>query len=82
MRSIAHQLLTGLAQLHDAHRVVHRDMKPSNVLLQQPFLVQHGKVTGAFPAALCCNTLSWHCFIWSFMFASCFVAVLKCRLVV
>lgn len=44
VRSYAHQLLTALAELHDTHAVVHRDVKPSNMLLQQPFVVRTGKV--------------------------------------
>jgi serine/threonine protein kinase len=44
VRSYAHQLLSALAQLHDSHAVVHRDVKPSNMLLQQPFVVRTGKV--------------------------------------
>jgi serine/threonine protein kinase len=37
--------------------VAHRDVKPSNVLLRQPFLVQHGKVSvthGGCCAVLIC----------------------------
>lgn len=46
VRSYAHQLLTGLACLHDTHAVVHRDVKPSNTLLQQSFVTRTGKVRG------------------------------------
>jgi len=44
VRSFAHQLLSALAELHDKQAVVHRDVKPSNLLLQQPFVVRTGKV--------------------------------------
>jgi hypothetical protein len=46
VRSYAHQLLTALACLHDSRAVVHRDVKPSNTLLQQPFVTRTGKVRG------------------------------------
>jgi serine/threonine protein kinase len=45
VRSYAHQLLTALTALHDTHAVVHRDVKPSNMLLQQPYVVRTGKVS-------------------------------------
>lgn len=44
VRSFAHQLLSALSELHDQQALVHRDVKPSNMLLQQPFVVRSGKV--------------------------------------
>lgn len=54
VRSIAHQLLSGLAELHDQHAVVHRDIKPSNLLLREPFVKRKARVG----LCICCMALT------------------------
>jgi hypothetical protein len=64
VRSLAHQLLSGLAELHDGQSLVHRDVKPSNVLLQQPFVVRTRKVRPhCTPPLVSGHCLCTHCFV-------------------
>ena len=54
VRSIARQLVKALGYLH-AHRIIHRDMKPQNVLI-----CANSAIT-AYRLPLCCNTSAACC---------------------